>query len=425
MSVKEQKPTLGGARIRTRKRNISVPLDKGSFADTVVTIFNDSHEEGLSVAEQLDSFVKTLEASELDFSRYGDTLYEVLFTGGRLGIGAGAAEEGEQTMDYHVLAVPCTKEAIQPFLSCFSVILRRRPFLIKNLENILKRLLQQLEHYNEQQRDTLAYATALVFTRKLGIPPENLMLVLVNDVLIAKGTMLRFVTHFFKAYLSENSMEDLLNLLKKSKIDDIVQFFPMQKRTQEAFKAHFTAAELPVLVSYQEKKLAAEGFEELEHQLINHIEEYPNGVAEGVDIVKAAKASHILPDSELIKLLFKSIIGSIALNGKNQQQISNAALRQVKVWGALLAAFTTTPRLQIELINTIQDHCYAVQELMKVFPNITRLLYDADVISEEAILFWAKKGSNSKGRQLFLDSMAPFIKWLEEAEEEEEDEDEE
>lgn len=34
-----------GARIRTRKRNIAVPLDKGSFADTVVTLYLDSKED--------------------------------------------------------------------------------------------------------------------------------------------------------------------------------------------------------------------------------------------------------------------------------------------------------------------------------------------------------------------------------------------
>ena len=84
MSAKEEKPTLGGTRIRTRKRNITVPLDPTSFADTVIAIWKDALEDGFTQQQQLDAFVKTLETSELDFSRYGDTLFEVFFTGGRL-----------------------------------------------------------------------------------------------------------------------------------------------------------------------------------------------------------------------------------------------------------------------------------------------------------------------------------------------------
>ena len=44
------------------------------------------------------------------------------------------------------------------------------------------------------------------------------------------------------------------------------------------------------------------------------------------------------------------------------------------------------------------------------------------VVSEEAVLYWAKKGSAHKGRAIFLENAAPFIKWLEEAESEEDDE---
>ena len=35
----------------------------------------------------------------------------------------------------------------------------------------------------------------------------------------------------------------------------------------------------------------------------------------------------------------------------------------------------------------------------------------------------AKKGTVQKGRQVFMEAMGPFLKWLEEAESEEEDDD--
>ena len=40
--------------------------------------------------------VRVLESVELDFSRYGDTLFEVLFAGGRLAGGGNVVEEGKK-----------------------------------------------------------------------------------------------------------------------------------------------------------------------------------------------------------------------------------------------------------------------------------------------------------------------------------------
>lgn len=39
MSQKEEKPTLAGVNVKTRKRNIVVPADPGSFATAIVQIF--------------------------------------------------------------------------------------------------------------------------------------------------------------------------------------------------------------------------------------------------------------------------------------------------------------------------------------------------------------------------------------------------
>ncbi|RHN47111.1 hypothetical protein MtrunA17_Chr7g0249381 [Medicago truncatula] len=68
MSSKE-KPTLGGTRIKTRKRNIAAPLDPAAFADAVVQIYLDN-------AGDLELIAKSIESSDLNFSRYGDTFFE-------------------------------------------------------------------------------------------------------------------------------------------------------------------------------------------------------------------------------------------------------------------------------------------------------------------------------------------------------------
>ncbi|KAH9310880.1 hypothetical protein KI387_025915, partial [Taxus chinensis] len=59
----KEKPTLGGAWIKTHKRNIAAPLDPAAFVDAVVGIYVD-HEGDLELV------AKSFESAELDFSRY-------------------------------------------------------------------------------------------------------------------------------------------------------------------------------------------------------------------------------------------------------------------------------------------------------------------------------------------------------------------
>lgn len=85
-----------GVRVRARKRNIVVPLDPASFANEVIQILQETVTEGASLQENLDSGIRVLENSNLDFQRYGDTLFEILFAGGRMSAGANLDNSGKK-----------------------------------------------------------------------------------------------------------------------------------------------------------------------------------------------------------------------------------------------------------------------------------------------------------------------------------------
>lgn len=88
-----------GASIKTRKRNIAVPLDPSSFANAVIQIFEDSREPGNPVDKNLEAAGKVLDSAELDFKRYGDTFFEVLYVGGRM-LGGDNIAEGHKMPTY-------------------------------------------------------------------------------------------------------------------------------------------------------------------------------------------------------------------------------------------------------------------------------------------------------------------------------------
>ncbi|XP_042487051.1 basic leucine zipper and W2 domain-containing protein 2-like [Macadamia integrifolia] len=411
MSSKER-PTLGGTRIKTRKRNIAEPLDPAAFADAVVQIY-------LENAGDLELTAKSIESADLNFSRYGDTFFEVVFTGGRTQPGTTKPDEGERHT-FSVIDCEPKREAILPFVLYIQKILRRRPFLIKNLENVMRKFLQSLELFEENERKKLAIFTALTFSQKLsGLPPESVLQPLLKDNLVAKGLVLSFITDFFLEYLVDNSLDDLISLLKRGKMEDnLLDFFPSSKRTSEGFSEHFTKAGLLNLVQYNEKKMFEVKLKEMKSALTNQIAEETE-ISEVIETVKQRLKDANLPDIEVVRLLWDVIMDAVQWSGKNQQQNANAALRQVKTWAELLNTFCTNGKLELELMYKVQIQCYEDAKLMKLFPEIVRSLYEQDVLAEDTILLWFRKGTNPKGRQTFVKALESFVSWLEEAEEEE------
>ncbi|KAF5944131.1 hypothetical protein HYC85_018208 [Camellia sinensis] len=385
----KEKPTLGGTRIKTRKRNIAAPLDPSTFADAVVQIYLDN-------------------AGDL-----------VAFTGGRTQPGTTKPDEGERH-PFSIIDCEPKREAILPSVIYIQKILRRRPFLIKNLENVMRKFLQSLELFEENERKKLAIFTALAFSQKLsGLPLDTVFQPLLKDNLVAKGIVLSFITDFFKEYLIDNSLDDLVSFLKRGKMEDnLLDFFPSSKRSVEAFSEHFTKAGLVPLVEYHEKKIFEVKLKEMKSALTTQIAEETD-ISEVIETVKQHVKDAKLPDIEVVRILWDVIMDAVQWSGKNQQQNANAALRQVKMWANLLNTFCTSGKLELELLYKVQVQCYEDAKLMKLFPDIVRALYDQDVLAEDTILYWFRKGTNPKGRQAFVKSMERFVKWLEEAEEEE------
>ncbi|KMZ70732.1 Basic leucine zipper and W2 domain-containing protein [Zostera marina] len=380
-----------GTRIKTRKRSITAPLDTLSFADAVVQIYLDN-------SGDLELIAKTFESSNLDFSRYGDTFFEVIFTGGRTQPGTIKLDEGAKH-SYSVLDCESTRDAILPFVLYIQKILRRRPFLIKNLENVMRRFLQSLELFEDNERKKLAIFTALTFSQKLsGLPPETVFQPLLKGNIVAKGIVLPFITDFFKVYLVENNLDDLMLLLKKGKMEDnLLDFFPSAKRSAEGFSEHFIKEGLTELVKHNEKKIFEVKLKEIKSALTTQIAEEAD-MSEVIDTVRQRIKDAKLPDIEVVRILWDVLMDAVQWSGKNQQQNTNAALRQVKTWSKLLNTFCTNGRLELELIYKVQIQCYEDAKLMKLFPEIVRSLYDLDVLAEDTILLWFRKGVNPKGR---------------------------
>lgn len=147
----------------------------------------------------------------------------------------------------------------------------------------------------------------------------------------------------------------------------------------------------------------------------------------------------------------KNKINSRSLTGAEQEILSEAERLEVKDKAALVLVELL---MDEKIVNQIKQHrklllhfCHNNQKAQKYLlggveqlvgnvhkevllpkvPHILKELYDMDIVEEEVLLDWGKKVSKkyvSKAvAQDIHDKAAPFIKWLEEAEEEESSED--
>ena len=84
-----------------------------------------------------------------------------------------------------------------------------------------------------------------MFTEKIGILPEEVLESLLNDRLVAKGTVLEVLTAIIREFLKHSSIDELVVLLTKAKVAHrLLDFFPPGRQTEAAFEEHFKQAGL-------------------------------------------------------------------------------------------------------------------------------------------------------------------------------------
>ena len=413
-------------KLKTRKRNIVVPHDPQSFANAVIDVLTDAHEGDIEAT--LDNASKTLDSSELDFSRYGDVLFEVAFGGTRLasgGPGVVTAKDDSTPLSFCILKCPSDRTAILPYIKWFQGMIRRRPFLVKALETTLIKLILSLEFYNDIEQKNIAIALARCFAVKVGILPERILPAALDDRLVARGTIARFITDFFVDYLATESVASLVDLLRKARLQDrLLEFFPQQNRSWEAFNDHFVKAGLSEFVEYNQRKLYDANCQELKFivkELTNG--EEPQKSSDVIAAIKEKKGEWKIEDLDVVKYVYLGIVEGTLDNAgsKNTQQTQFAVLKNLKAYKKVLLEFCTSARMEAALMVTIQVTCYEDSRLLKLFASIVKVLYDVDLLGEDTIKFWYNKGSDPKGRNVFLKDLEPMVRWLDEAEEEEDD----
>ncbi|PFH51471.1 hypothetical protein AMATHDRAFT_46998 [Amanita thiersii Skay4041] len=403
------KPSLQGVRIKARKGVVKAQ------ARHEPTVFKDQLYRHLETVREgdFDSFATKLvqAGSTLEFLKYADALFEIIFAGGLLQPGGSYLEEGP-TSPFTIINVkyPVQNEEIKKF-----------KYLQKPLEeSALPTLFQYIHRWSSEQKEKFATAVGLLLSQ--GFANASCLQSLMKDHLVKNALStdlsVNILTIVFRAYLNEQSMDHLSTTLKRGGIKDLLAFFPPNKRDGRVLEDHFRRENLLQVAEWWAKKQYAV----VKDGIIKELQELCER-GESTNAIIAAIKSHQeespIPETELIQCIWQGVMASVDWSAR-PDQIEGLALREVGKYAAILESFCTGPKTEVALINVVQDYKNVSTDPqgqpIVIYDNITthltyeQVLYNKDCISDQAIIYWYQKGSKPQGRQHFLKNTEALVK---------------
>ncbi|KAF8629652.1 hypothetical protein AX17_005591 [Amanita inopinata Kibby_2008] len=412
------KPSLQGVRIKARKGAVK------AHAKHEPIVFKDQLYRHLETVREgdFDSFATKLvhAGSTLEFLKYADILFEIILAGGLLQPGGSYLEEGP-TSPFTIINAknPLQVEEMKKYIEVLSKLIRRYKYLQKPLEeSSLPTLLQYIHRWSSEQIERFAMAVGLLLSQ--GLANASCLQSLTRDHLVKNDLAVNVLTLILRAYLNDQSMEHLSATLKRGGIKDLLAFFPPSKRDGKILEEHFRKESLPQVAEWWAKKQYAV----VKDSLIKELRELCER-EESSQAITAAIKSHQeespIPETELVQCIWQGLMASVDW-GARPDQIEGLALREVGKYAPILEPFCTGPKTEVSLINAVQVYCYEDTRIIRAFPQILKVLYNKDCVSDQAIIYWHQKGSKPQGRQHFLKSTEALVKFLQEQESEDSEE---
>ncbi|THH20435.1 hypothetical protein EUX98_g8587 [Antrodiella citrinella] len=412
------KPSLQGVRIKARKGAVK------AHAKHEPSIFRDQIYKHLETVQpgDFDGYTNKLVQAgvTLELLKYADALFEIILVGGLLQPGGSFLEDGAPVSPFTIINAqePVDVVEMKKYIDVLNKLIRRYKYLQKSLETTaLPTVLQYINRWPEAQRAKIATAAGLLLSQ--GLASASCLSSLSKDHLVKNDVSISVITVIFRSYLIDQSMDHLAASLRKGGIKDLTAFFPPNKRDDKALDEHFRAAGLGQVADWWTKRQ----FASLKEDVLKTIKEMlanDESHAQIVASIKSRQEEQALPESELIQCIWQALISSIEWSAR-QDQNEALALREIAGFTDVLEPFSSGAKTEVALINVVQVYCYEDTRIIKAFPQILKVLYNKDCISDQAIIYWHQKGSKAQGRQHFLNATQPLVKFLQEQESDDED----
>ncbi|KAI7820720.1 hypothetical protein BX661DRAFT_125514, partial [Kickxella alabastrina] len=428
-----EKPTLTGSRIHARKRDAkaTAKYEPEEFRTNIFQVIDPiAKDDFAKISAALDTAGNTL-----DYRRYGDTFFEVLVTGGIIAPGGIIKDDetkGKLPFSLFVLAnstdAVAQLEGAKVWANLIVRLTRRYKYLERIFAETAVHVIENIHRYSDADNRILAVGMGVLVSE--GFLTMDPFRTLQKDHLTKDGSAMQFMTELMRVYLKGNTPAQLNKLLGKAKIRLLTEFFPLGKRDTECLVRHFEAEDMPEIIELHTATQAVLQRDFLVIDLVRAIREAERDEDDSnkvdvklVTIAKKAMRKNNWEEHNVVVLCWDALMAAVEWPIKNDQ-VESLTVAQIKKYATLLEAFTTSPKSELALLKHVQMYCYSEARLTKVFGRIVFELYNADVLTDSAIIFWATKGIRAEGKEDFLKQTEALVSKLEALEGSDDDESE-
>ncbi|CEP15834.1 hypothetical protein [Parasitella parasitica] len=400
------KPVLHGVRIKQRKgvQKANAKHEPEAFRDQLVAILKTKKEGDFeAISLELDTLGNTL-----DYRKYGDSLFEILITGGILEPG-GIIDDDAERCPFCIFAAEDDASVIKKYIEVFSKLTRRYKYLQRIFGETLVNILQFTNKWQPDENSKLAKSTGFFISNQT--VSCSVLNVLLKDYLVKDGHSLNFVTTVFRTVLDEQNIKQLGRFLASERLNSrIIEFFPPNKREEDCLVRHFEAEDMKELVDYYRANKKNSMKESLSAQLDSCFEDEPT-VEKIMSLIKDSMREASLTEADVIPIFWQSMMNNVDIMDR-PDQIEGQVLRVIDAWSKVLETFCDSPKLEITLLQIVQSTCYDQTKFHKCFRIMVQNLYKHDVLSGNAIIYWFDKAHLPNGKAIFLTQMKTFVEWL-------------
>lgn len=154
------------------------------------------------------------------------------------------------------------------------------------------------------------------------------------------------------------------------------------------------------------------------------------GAKEGVKVdnlileVNSSRHAYAVTQSQVIQSVLLSILKIAAENSKdasNPVKLLGEAKKAIDMFHELLAKYVKSEGAQADCLSSFEALCNSEANFLPISAKVVHVLYESDILSDEAIFRWFKGLSNDSAIKA---KVKPFIEWLTEDDEESSEEDE-
>lgn len=102
--------------------------------------------------------------------------------------------------------------------------------------------------------------------------PPSVLSVLSNEHLVKDGIALEFLIEVFQTLKQEKGISALITTLKKGQLENrLMEFLPLNKRTEEYLKAAFSEKDLQDIVKLHKAQASQEAKRELQQVIFSRV----------------------------------------------------------------------------------------------------------------------------------------------------------